>query len=97
MIIYPAISSDPRLPFRIASSCSAEPPHDRAAHDPVFVLFRQKRQLLGEVGDALLVRKFREPVDAGGKVGAPETAARTEGVVHALNVIDQVAKRVRLR
>src|SRR5262245_66662490 len=36
-----------------------EPPHDRATHHPVLVLLGQERQLLGEVGDALLVGEIR--------------------------------------
>src|SRR5258708_8792411 len=64
----------------IAFSRPAEPPHDGAAHYPVLVLFRQKRQFLSEVGDALLVSKLGEAVDAGGEVGAPKTAARAESV-----------------
>src|SRR6266852_5605164 len=97
MIVIPRFSGDPRLPWGAPFSRPAEPPHDRATHDPVLVLLRQKRQFLSEVGDALLVSKLGKAVDAGGEVGAPETAARAESVKHALNVIGQVAKRVGLR
>src|SRR5215471_1349565 len=81
----------------IAFSRPTEPPHDGPTHYPVLVLFRQKRQFLGEVRDALLVCKFREAVDTGGEVGAPETAARPEYIEHTLDVIGQIAKWVRLR
>ena len=60
-----------------------QPPHDGAAHHPVLVLLGQERQLLGEVSDALLVGEVGETVDAGGEVGAPEAAARAEGVERA--------------
>src|SRR6516164_3353187 len=68
----------------------AEPAHDRATHHPVLVLLGEERQFLGEMGDALLVGEFRESVDAGGEVRAPETPARPEAVEHPLDVVGEV-------
>src|SRR5437899_11219315 len=79
--------------MRSVHSRPAEPPHDGAAHHPVFVVLGQERQLLGEMGNALLIGEAGEAVDAGGEVGAPEAAARSEGVDYALEMIGETAKR----
>src|SRR6187402_3708960 len=72
-------------------SCPPEPVTDRAAHDQLEVPALQPGQLFREQRHALAPRA-RHARD----VGAPEPARGAEGVVEAVQVVVDVAKRVGL-
>src|SRR6267142_4483050 len=72
-------------------SCPGQPVADRPAHDQVEVAAPQPGQLFSEQRHALTPRA-RHARD----VGAPEPARGTEGVVEAVQIVVNVAKRVGL-
>src|SRR5215813_72673 len=72
-------------------SFPSEPVTDRPAHDQLEVAALQPGQLFGEQRDARTPRA-RHARD----VGAPEPARGAEGIVEAVQVVVDVAKRVGL-
>src|SRR4026209_1865494 len=72
-------------------SCPAQPVTGRPAHDEVEVAALQPGQLFREQRDALAPRA-RHARD----VGAPEPPRGAEGVVEAVQIVVDVAKRVGL-
>src|SRR5499425_1598058 len=72
-------------------SFPAQPGTDRPAHDQLEVAALQPGQLFREQRDARTPRA-RHARD----VGAPEPARGAEGVVEAMQIVVDVAKRVRL-
>src|SRR5262245_60352667 len=80
-----------RRPGGFGGSRPAQPLQDGAAHHPVLVALGEERQLLGEVGDALLVGGA---VEAVGHVGAPIAALRPEGLEQPLDVRGEILERI---
>src|SRR5262249_39122716 len=69
----------------------AEARENGAAHDPIFVLLRQERQLLGEMGNALLVGGLDEAI---GDIGPPIATLRTVCVKQPADVGGEITKRI---
>src|SRR5262245_13474427 len=69
----------------------AEARENGAAHDPIFVLLRQERQLLGEMGNALLVGGLDEAI---GDIGPPIATLRTVCVKQPADVGGELTKRI---
>src|SRR5262249_25665925 len=70
-----------------------QPRHDRAAHDPVFVVLGEEWQLLGEMSDTLAIGRLVERVR---HVGAPIAALRAERIEAAFDAWQHVAVRIGL-
>src|SRR4051812_2369136 len=86
------VSSPPMVAQRpYLLSLPSQPVTDGPAHDQLEGVGLQPRQLFREKGHALTPRA-RHARD----VGAPEPARRAEGVVEAVQIVVDVAKRVRL-
>src|SRR6266566_3106354 len=93
----PALMAD----LRFRGEAEASPPdchlgpakarENGATHDPIFVLLGQERQLLGEMGNALLVGGLGEAI---GDIGPPTATLRTVCIEQPADVGGEITKRI---